>query len=350
MRGQRGSSSFGRGEPSYPHSGIPSSQFYKHIPLDQPEPIKARWLISWCAKRAMDEHLGNSKGKQRAKEPDEVDKLLSDIIDDFVGAIAKGSVDTNVFGAPVGNLPCITDCQGATTSTISVRPHPKNVENRATLAKEEAIIKRMRQEDRDWNRIAAKTNDLQAKTLADTNPLHPAPPPDLTQTTGWFKDVLRLADNAVAASTDNVGSAADFGQVEFEVDMLHQTSHQAHEYVRQTKRFLDGIFSSLAADLRARDGQTDSLPPLDSDDPDTAALLAAAAAGPSRGHSDPMSMLRSLAMADSKQQSSEAIAKAAAVSVAPATSKVAATPRRTAPGTTPRRASVYGKATNTPRR
>jgi kinetochore protein Mis13/DSN1 len=223
------------------------------------------------------------------------------------------------------------------------------------LDKEEAIIKRMRAEDRDWNRIAAKTNDLQALTLEATSLMRDArPPPDMNEASDSFQRLLQLSDRAVTVSSGDIGSAGNFGEVEFEVDLLHQTSHQANQYMHQAQRFLDGIFSSLAADLRSRDGQGDSLPPLDdSDGPDTAALLASAAAGPSRATSNPMNMLRALASADSQQQSAEAVAKAAAVSVAPTASSTrtqAMTPRRTATTATPRRQSVYGRGTSTPGR
>jgi kinetochore protein Mis13/DSN1 len=81
---------------------VPSTSFYKHLPIDQPEPIKARWLISWCAKRALDEQLANSsKGKAKAEQSEEIDRLLSDVVEDFVSNVAKGNVDTNVFGERV---------------------------------------------------------------------------------------------------------------------------------------------------------------------------------------------------------------------------------------------------------
>lgn len=102
MRGQRASSSFGRGEPSYPHSSVPSNQFYKHIPPDLPEPVKARWLIAWCAKRAMDERTGKAKGEKPPVETDDVERLLGDVVGGFVASVARGDVDTSdVFGKQV---------------------------------------------------------------------------------------------------------------------------------------------------------------------------------------------------------------------------------------------------------
>jgi len=135
-----------------------------------------------------------------------------------------------------------------------------------------------------------------------------------------------------------------------QVDTLLQTSHAALQYSLQAQRFLDGFFSSLTADLRSREGLglPSVLPVNDSDSPDAIALLSSARAGPSSSATsmsrDPMHMLRALAAAEAKQQSEETVA--AAAMVAPVT---AMTPRRPAPGMTPRRAGVLGMGA-TPRR
>lgn len=138
------------------------------------------------------------------------------------------------------------------------------------------------------------------------------------------------------------------------------STHVAVQYSRQAQRFLDGIFSSLTADLRGRErhGMQTALPPGEGDGPDAVAMLAATAAsstsastsaGPS-SKKDPMFMLRALASADSKTQNDEAIAAAARITpvstLGPVTSGsglnvsvgpgVSATPRRIG-GATPRR-------------
>jgi kinetochore protein Mis13/DSN1 len=153
--------------------------------------------------------------------------------------------------------------------------------------------------------------------------------------------------------------------------------HTGLQFSRQASRFLDGIFSSLTADLRNRErlGLPSSLPPADTDGLDPVALLAStkatvttaaapsgragagagASAGPSRP--DPMAMLRALAQADAKQASEETVAAAAKVAPMPAMPSTAMTPRRVGvtprsartlgTGTTPRR-SLHGNATTTP--
>lgn len=327
MRGQRGSTSFGRGEPTYPHSSVQPNEFYRHIPVELPDPVKVRWLVSWCAKRAFEEHT--SKGKVRARDP-EADRLLGDVIDLFVANVAKGDVDTNIYD---------TDPTSNSTSN-GVRPHAKNVENRATKAKEESIIKLMKAEDRDWSRIAASANAQQDRVIGSlkTKVANPAEP----SLSGWFAEACRITDDVMAMGDDDIGAAADFAEVEYEVDSLHQSTHQAAAYAAQARRFLDGIFSSLASDLRKRDA-----PPGNDALESSAGNVGSISGNQGEMRRDPIHMLRALAAADTRSQTADTVAKAASVAVAPASSAAAHTPRRPQPATTPRRA-VYGRATPGP--
>lgn len=325
LRGQRGSTSFGRGEPTYPHSSVQPHQFHRHIPVELPDPVKVRWLVSWCAKRAYEEHT--SKGKVRARDP-EADRLLGDVIDLFVANVAKGDIDTNIYDS---------DPTSASTSN-GVRPHERNVENRATKAKEEGIIKRMKAEDRDWSRIAAHANAEQDRVIRSlrTKVAHPEEP----VLSGWFADACRITDGIMAMGDEDIGTAADFTEVEYEVDTLHQSTHQAAAYAAQARRFLDGIYASLASDLRKQ-----GAPPGDDDREEPASAVESAVGGPAREpQRDPIHMLRALAAADTKSQTPDTVAKAASVAVAPTPATSTHTPRRPQPATTPRRA-VYGQRT-----
>ena len=120
----------------------------------------------------------------------------------------------------------------------------------------------------------------------------------------------------------------------------------AVQYSRPSQLFLDGIFSSLAADLRGRENPATTSRPADTDVPDTVTLLSTAGASNTgtkdKGKGkDPLFMLRALASADSKLQNDEAIAAAAKVApIAPVSAAsasglnasvgpgVTATPRR----------------------
>lgn len=110
-RGQRASSSLGRGEISecsinrsmrrlitgIPHSTVDPKLFYTHLGSSMPEPIRARHLIAWCAKRAADAETGEksrTKGKDRTSDGD---RIVREIMEEVVMSLGMGSVDTNVF-------------------------------------------------------------------------------------------------------------------------------------------------------------------------------------------------------------------------------------------------------------
>jgi kinetochore protein Mis13/DSN1 len=133
MRGQRASSSLGRGEisesstdlpgfmlfawtvlidPGIPHPTVESATFWKHIIPTLPEPIRARHLLVYCAKRALDESVpsmsgpdkGKSKGKDKARggaRTEEEHNLVKEIMEEFIAHLGKGLVDTNIFFQPV---------------------------------------------------------------------------------------------------------------------------------------------------------------------------------------------------------------------------------------------------------
>lgn len=66
-----------------------------------PEPIRARHLIAWCAKRAVDAETGKknrSKGKERT---DDGDRIINEIMEEFITSLGRGEVDTNVFAQVV---------------------------------------------------------------------------------------------------------------------------------------------------------------------------------------------------------------------------------------------------------
>ena len=83
--------------PGIPHASVDSKLLYTHLGSQMPEPIRARHLIAWCAKRAVDAETskkGKSKGKDRT---DNGDRILNEIMDEFITSLGRGQVDTNVF-------------------------------------------------------------------------------------------------------------------------------------------------------------------------------------------------------------------------------------------------------------
>ncbi|WVQ72045.1 hypothetical protein IAR50_001589 [Cryptococcus sp. DSM 104548] len=377
-RGGRASTSFGKGDITMPHKSIDYRMLYRHLPSGLPDPHRARILITWCANRATREAVrpksSSSKGKEKETDigrTEEGDRILKEIMDDFHHKMSKGAVETNTFSS-----------LGDDTESFSIsglRPHPRNVDNRRTEAEISAVVRRFKEEGAHWSAIATAANSRQQDTIRRLEKkMMTNADPDMSKAPVWMQQILAVTEEVIAqpdldpslplalssaeAQAEASANANKFEDVEFKVDMIHQTSHVALQYVLQSSRFLDGIFSSLTADLRARErlGLASALPPPDEDGPDTVALLAAARQSAAASSStsaptrkprlDAMSLLRSLATAEAKSQTEETVAAAAKVAPMPAMSSM--TPRRPGQGVvagmTPRRAGGL-KSVMTPR-
>ncbi|WVO14528.1 hypothetical protein L204_102163 [Cryptococcus depauperatus] len=307
QRGGRASSSWGRGDITMPHQSVDYKMFYKHIPAAYPDPIKARMLLTWCASRAAGEILKASsrKGKERGKHKEvateDGDQFIKDVMSDFLQRMNKGMVDTSTFGVP-----------GQESVSVSgLVPHPRNVANRKAEAEMTTIIRRYKEENTQWSAIVNAANTNQQETLRRLEKkMMTNPDPDMSTAPIWMQQALSLADTVLSEPEKVLQPPENFEQIEYKVDVLHESSHVALQYVEQAGRFLNGVFSSLAADLRARDrfGLSPQLPPSDSDGPDTTALLASARAASSslaaptqnRAKTDSILLLRSLASVEVK--------------------------------------------------
>ncbi|WVQ95141.1 hypothetical protein IAU59_002235 [Kwoniella sp. CBS 9459] len=371
-RGGRASSSWGRGEITMPHKSVDSKLFYRHIPVSYPDPIKARMLLVWCANRAVEDALKPSSRRDKGKgkeEPrreegttEEGDAMLKNIMDEFVRDLNRGAVDTSVFGLP-----------GQDTTFPCLKPHPRNVSNRKVEAETSAAIRKFREEDSHWTTLVKTSNAKQESELHRLRQKKAVDPvPDMDSADTWMKETLRFAEGVVTRGEGDLGQVGEFADVEYKVDTLLQSSHVALQYTLQSSRFLDGIFASLAADLRMRDrvgpsgSSTSSLSiledlPAHSDEgPDLTRLLATTRAAapistlisasstanssrPAKKNNDPMSLLRVLASTESKEADLSTVEKAMKIPPVPAisapamTAMGAATPRKGA--MTPRRAA-----------
>ncbi|ORX38323.1 Mis12-Mtw1 protein family-domain-containing protein [Kockovaella imperatae] len=346
QRTQRASSSLGKGEITIPHSSVPTSMFYRHITPLIPEPIRARHLIAWCGKRAGDAEIaarlkkkrsGDSSSEQRTEDGD---RILEGILEDFGLALGKGAIDTNVFA------------QKSAPPISSLAPHPRNVANREIRAKEEEVIQRCKTEIHLWDRLHKSAHnkaqrdhaELREKRIADVEP-------DVyTAEDEWMRDAIKMADRMIREGDGDLRNRGEFADVEFKVDTLLQDTHSALQYSRQAQRFLDGIFESLSADLKAKDGGSGVSAKSNLGTETVSSLLASsrsdAAADSSQNSNDAMAVLRAISKLEGSNPDPRVLAKAEQLeSSAPAPSLLASsvgpgskgwTPRRVTSGSTPR--------------
>ena len=71
--------------------------------------MRARHLLVWCAKRALDAAVApptphRTNGNEKSKGEDRTeqgDRLVKEIMEEFMANLGKGAIDTNVFAPGV---------------------------------------------------------------------------------------------------------------------------------------------------------------------------------------------------------------------------------------------------------
>ncbi|KAJ2780802.1 hypothetical protein GGI15_003418 [Coemansia interrupta] len=139
MRGKR-ASSIGGGFKAVPHASVGSSDFFRHISPELPEPVRLRQLLAWCARRAPPPSAAWPSGL-----PAGVQKLLGDALreatDDMHSAFEKEAIVTSWYHRPVD------------ADEHEQRPMGAHPENEANARAREALqvrIDALRAEERAW--------------------------------------------------------------------------------------------------------------------------------------------------------------------------------------------------------
>lgn len=100
QRGKRVSGSFESGDPVMPHESVPSDRFYRHIDADLPEPVRARHLLVWCARRAAAQKMmegSTSKGKGTSKLSSQDQAMVASIQDKVLKQLMDLRIDIPLY-------------------------------------------------------------------------------------------------------------------------------------------------------------------------------------------------------------------------------------------------------------
>lgn len=101
-----------------------------------------------------------------------------------------------------------------------LQSHPQNKANREVQAREEAIIGRCKDEDRQWAKIINRTNQKFHQAIDDTKAKrNKNAEPDLREA-GWLTDALRVADEIIAEGEGDLTKMGEFDDVEFKVGLV----------------------------------------------------------------------------------------------------------------------------------
>ncbi|KAJ2857989.1 hypothetical protein J3B02_000613 [Coemansia erecta] len=262
MRGKR-ASSIGGGFKAVPHESVGSSDFYRHISPELPEPIRLRQLLAWSARRT--EVPVDSWPEEI---PDAVKKLLNDVlreaVDDMHSAFEKGEIATSWYHRPVDS-----EAEGADNAPLL--PHPENEANEKTRDALMARISVLQAENDAWVSELRRASSTHAKALdrlprpvqalaAGSEPSEPlsrsAESIDWSvlddsarayvESSGAVDDELREAELSIERAVQEVQVQLDA----FRLD-VHRTS-EMHSVVEEVAGRASGALGFALAQRRAR--------------------------------------------------------------------------------------------------
>lgn len=265
MRGQRASSIGQKGIQSLPHPDVPSSDFYKHISAELPEPVRMKQLLAWCARRSIDE----SRTRQSAydtgsAEQTQAANIARTIEEEVLKDLVENRITTSWYNQPVKE-----NIKQAT------RPHPQNIKNAATIKDIEERIKKLCAEEDAWDELRTKyqslhggpstsneTDSTQAssksgvpeerfpKTIEENVDLDLLP----AQEAEFLHSISTRAATRLSTTTTNDDWLQEAeSNLEYNVDSLLHSQHQQNQFLKQVDEQVGRILEASDRTIRAAD-------------------------------------------------------------------------------------------------
>ncbi|OLL22869.1 Kinetochore protein mis13 isoform B [Neolecta irregularis DAH-3] len=251
MRGKR-ASSMGNGFVALPHRDIGEQDFFKHISVELPGPLRMKQLLAWCGRRALDEIKGGTSGHAvsmgEGAERTRVTEAARAIGEEMLRDLVDNKIGTSWYNrrAEAGERP---------------RPrkaHPQNVrylqqlgECRAQLTR--YCVKGGRADGRLQAEHGAWMRLLDGKETDETD--------ETDKTDGETDGITDQTDRKETDPTDggSSGSAerrdylAQAGRrVETQVDRLHAALHAVDNLARVSAAYASAAVEQAAAAAEAR--------------------------------------------------------------------------------------------------
>jgi kinetochore protein Mis13/DSN1 len=164
-----------------PHESVPPERFYRHIDADLPEPVRARHLLVWCARRAAVRKPVDAKGKGTSKLNSQDQALVASIQD----RVLKQLMDLRI------DIPLYETGKEKKQANQRLEDDPANIRNREAkerLTKAEEryafhtihiinlpIFASASQEDALWSKVIQEYNAMQSNVLSSLPPEPPQP-------------------------------------------------------------------------------------------------------------------------------------------------------------------------------
>ncbi|KAK5017476.1 hypothetical protein LTR60_001921 [Cryomyces antarcticus] len=229
-----------------PHAEVETSEFYKHISQDLPEPRRMKQLLTWCGTRALPE-------KPSGSVPDTNAILAARVIqEELLKEFANKSAMSDWFNR-----------EETAPAVIVKKPNPRNIQNAAKLEELEADVKRLQEEKAAWE-------DLLKQSFAATSSSKDAPSHDQQQTPHISTDPnsidASLLDPEQAAILQTLISQGSpllsstqsrlqdiSSSLEFKIDQFADGVHKLEQYRQAAERVADRILAVSAEKLEERE-------------------------------------------------------------------------------------------------
>ncbi|BFZ58084.1 hypothetical protein PYCC9005_005142 [Savitreella phatthalungensis] len=288
MRGRR-ASSMGNGLASQPHADVPAGEFYKHISVDLPDPVRMKQLLTWCAQRVIDENKARKTddtgagtgagGKAAAGDKIQVAAIARLIEEEVLKDLLDNKITTSWYQRP--------DDQQQQQQLVEKKPHPKNTANAEKLEELRQKLAALKDEEAVWERLLKEhtseipeepvaleapsaasipaerfakstTNQVQTSSIEDIDlDLLPAGEAEFMHQLSlrrWQEGVNAVASGDMSGGS-GAGEASSFDndwlmnaekELEFKVDSLLHSLHAVEQVVRQADRDSSNVLSTAA--------------------------------------------------------------------------------------------------------
>ncbi|KAF9899694.1 hypothetical protein BX616_002889 [Lobosporangium transversale] len=274
LRGKR-ASSIGNGFSALPHPSIDPKNFFRHIAPDDPQPIRMKQLMTWCARKTIDLQKTHHQSAL---------KVAKGVEEDVLEMLIAGQISVSWYNRPADAAPI---------QTVPKKPHQQNVDNLRKLQECEAQIAKLQQEDEEWTQLISSFNTFHASLLDNGPTLPPDNQPivagdrfaneiDIGMLTAderslWEKyckdkDSMSMPESASGGVQDtaveNIQKSTNennkwmieiMGSVEKEVDTLQDTLYTASQFDKVAKKYADQVLEQIAMALDERQRPTETL-------------------------------------------------------------------------------------------
>ncbi|ORY32745.1 hypothetical protein BCR33DRAFT_723403 [Rhizoclosmatium globosum] len=232
-RGKRLSSSPSGLAIAPPHPSINPSEYYTLIDPDQPEPMRLRQVLLWCAHYTKAEFL--------AERVD--DAMTLKLYDTLISGLASKKINTSWYNRPQNDA--------ASTTKVKTVPNPENVKNAREIDALEEEIRMLMQEEAEWDAMIAKGNQDESLNGESRLSLENALPESLQKVVAQAKECGKEQEG-VAGWMEKSVEALQF-EIHSRRDVVSSLARRAHFSQRECTELFGTLIGAYESDKKKRE-------------------------------------------------------------------------------------------------